>query len=89
MAQNQKLQEEVVRLNEEMKKDDGSKQYFLEKISWLESGQSINQQMIDSVMKGFFAFEAWRNAQIENFISSGKIQLTLSEIFIFIHITLN
>ena len=46
-----------------------------------ESGQSINQNMIDAVMKGFFASKAWKNAQIDNFISSGKIQFTLSENF--------
>ena len=46
-----------------------------------ESGQSINQNMIDIVMKGFFTSEAWKNAQIDNFISSGNIYLTLSENF--------
>ena len=80
-TQNQNFQEEVARLKEELKKFEGEKRYFQEKISQLESGQKINQNMVDAVMKGFFASEAWKNAQIDNFISSGKIQLTLSENF--------
>ena len=62
IAQNQKFQEEVAKLKEEVKKAKGRKQYFKEKILRFESRQHINQNMIDAVIKGFFASKAWRNA---------------------------
>ena len=84
-AQNQKLMEEVARLKEDVKRYEGRKRYFEEKVSRLEFGQIINQKMINAVMKGFFNSEAWRNAQINNFISSGNIHATLSENFSYLY----
>ena len=79
------MEEEVARLKEEVKKSEGGKRYFEKKVSRLEFDQSINQKMIDAVMKGFFNSEAWRNAQIDNFISSGNIHATLSENFSYLY----
>ena len=72
-AQNQKLEEEVAWLKEEVKKTEGGKHYFEEKALWFESGRSLNHNIIDAMMKSFFNSEAWRNAQIDNFISSDNI----------------
>ena len=75
------MEEEVARLKEEVKKTEGGKCYFEEKASWFKSRKSINQNIINVGMKSFFNSEAWRNAQIDNFISSGNIHVTFSENF--------
>ena len=67
------LQELVVTTSEEIKKAEGSKKYYLDKISRIESGETVTQQAMDIIMNEFFSFEAWRNAQIDNFISLGKL----------------
>ena len=72
MAIIKNLQEQVAAQNDELKKAEGSKNYYLDKISKLESGEIITQQTIDIIMNDFFTLEAWRNAQIDNFISSGN-----------------
>ena len=80
MTQIQRLEGENVKLREEVKKSEGRKKYFENKASQFEAGKIINQNIIDAIMQSFFSFEAWKNAQIDNFINSGNIQLILSEI---------
>ena len=53
-----KLQEQVDAQNNELKKAEGSKNYYLDKISKLESGEIITQQAINIIMSDFFASEA-------------------------------
>ena len=51
-----------------------------EKVAQLESGSSVNQNIIDTVMSQFFSSDEWLDAQINNFITSGnkKTSPTLS-----------
>ena len=58
------------------------KKELKEKISQLESSSVLNQKIIDAVMQKFFSWSAWRDAQVDNFISSGKNLFTFSENFI-------
>ena len=58
MSQNQKLEEEIARLKEVVKKTEGGKRYFEEKASQFESGKSLNQNIIDVAMNSFFNSEA-------------------------------
>ena len=53
-----KLQEQVDAQNNELKKAEGSKNYYLDKISKLESGEIITQQAIDIIMNEFYASKA-------------------------------
>ena len=85
MAQVQRLEEEIAKLREEVKKSEGGKKYFENKASQFEAGKIINQNIIDAIMQSFFSFKAWKNAQIDNFIDSGNIQLILSENFILVY----
>ena len=67
-------------LTDELEKVEGRKNYYLDKISKLESGEIDTQQATDIIMNDFFTYEAWRNAQIDNYISSGNFSFILSEI---------
>ena len=57
-----------------------------EKIVQLESGSTLNQNIMDAVMQKFFSSEAWKDAQVDNFISFGEIPFIadLSSSFYFI-----
>ena len=57
-----------------------------EKTAQLESGSTLTQNIIDAVMQKFFSSEAWKDAQVDNFITFGKIPFIadLSSSFYFI-----
>ena len=78
MTQIQRLEGENAKLREEVKKSEGGKKYFENKASQFEAGKIVNQNIIDAIMQSFFSSKAWKNAQIDKFIDSGKIQFTLS-----------
>ena len=75
-AEVQKLKELTSKVEEETKKkleeSELEKEKFKKKISQLESGSSVNQKIINAVMQKFFSSDAWRDAQVDNFISFGK-----------------
>ena len=52
------LQEHIATMGEEIKKAEGSKKYYLDKISRIESGETVTQQAMDIIMNEFFSFEA-------------------------------
>ena len=61
-AEIQKLKEEKIRLKEEAKQSELEKKELKKKVSELESGSTLNQKIIDTVMKKFFSSEVWINA---------------------------
>ena len=81
MTQIQRLEGENAKLREEVKKSEGGKKYFENKASQFEAGKIVNHNIINAIMQSFFSSEAWKNAQIDNFIDSSNIQLILSEHF--------
>ena len=74
------LQEQVATMSEEIKKAEWSKNYYLDKISRLESRETVTQQATDVIMSEFFSSKAQRNTQIDNYISLGKFFFTVNEI---------
>ena len=90
IAANRNLQEQVAALMDELKKAKGSQNYYLDKITKLESGETVTQQASHVITSEFFSSEAYRNAQIDNFISSGNFFLAhLVKFHFCIYITLN
>ena len=61
IANNESLQEQVVALTEEMKKAEGSKKYYLDKISKLESGDISPNKLLMLLRMTFFTSESQRN----------------------------
>ena len=49
-------------MEEELKKAEGSKNYYLDKISRLGFREVVTQQATGIIMKEFFSSEAWINA---------------------------
>ena len=64
--------EQTLKAQDEAKKNVLENKALKEKIAQLESSSTLNQNIIDAVMQKFFSSEAWRDAQIDNFISFGK-----------------
>ena len=65
-----KAEEEAKKKGEETELENKA---LKEKILQLDSSSTLNQSMIDAVMKKFFNLEAWRDAQVNNFISFSKL----------------
>ena len=70
------IKEQSLKVEEEAKKKleeaELENKTLKEKVMQLEFGSTLNQNIIDAVMQKFFSSEAWRDAQIDNFISFGK-----------------
>ena len=60
-VQEKLLEEKIKSLEDELKKNEGSKHYFLDKIDRFEKGEVIIQQATNITMKKFFASKAWIN----------------------------
>ena len=69
----QAMKERTSKAEEEAKKTELENKALKEKILQFESGSILNQNTIDAVMQKFFNSEAWRDAQVDNFISFGKL----------------
>ena len=67
------MKERTSKAEEEAKKTELENKAPKEKILQLESGSTLNQSIIDAVIQKFFSSEAWRDAQVDNFISFGKL----------------
>ena len=77
IAEVQVMKERTSKAEEEAKKKleetELENKALKEKILQLESGSTLNQCIIDTVMQKFFSSEAWKDAQVDNFISFGKL----------------
>ena len=80
--------EQTLKAQDEARKNELENKALKEKIAQLESGSTLNQNIIDAVMQKFFSSEAWKDAQVDNFITFGNISsfsdLNSSSFFIFI-----
>ena len=78
--------EQTVKAQEEARKTELENKALKEKIAQLESGSTLNQNIMDAVMQKFVSSETWKDAQVDNFISLGKIPFIadLSSSFYFI-----
>ena len=72
-AEVQTLREQTSKAEEEAKKTELENKALKEKNVQLESSSSLNQNIIDAVMSKFFSSEAWKDTQIDNFISFGEL----------------
>ena len=72
-AEVQTLREQTSKAEEEAKNTDLENKALKEKNVQLESGSNLNQNTIDNVMQKFFSSEAWKDAQIDNFISFSEL----------------
>ena len=78
--------EQTVKAQEEARKTELENGALKEKTAQLKSGSTLNQNIMDAIMQKFFSSEAWKDTQVNNFISFGEIPFIadLSSSFYFI-----